>query len=105
MKAKKLTKVKLKKLEKRQINKKFKEWAKSVKERDGNKCIICGKTERLNAHHIIPREIKEFRFDTDNGVTLCPKDHKWRLLISAHRNPFTFYIWLEKYRTEQFKRL
>ena len=40
---KKITKAKLKKLEKREINKKFKEWAKSVKERDENKCIICGK--------------------------------------------------------------
>ena len=31
------------------------EWrqvAAMVKDRDGNKCVICGSTENLNAHHI-----------------------------------------------------
>jgi hypothetical protein len=102
MKIKKLTKKQLKRKEKREINRQFKEWSLKVKERDGFKCCLCSKTENLNAHHILPREIKEFRFDIDNGITLCPSHHKYSLEISSHRNPFVFYTWFLYNRTKQY---
>jgi len=101
----KLTKKKLKKLEKREIKKKFAEWSKLVKERDGFKCVICGETKRLNSHHILPRELREFRFDLMNGISLCPKNHQFSRKNSAHGNSFVFIIWLEKNRPEQFNYL
>lgn len=101
---KKITKKQLKKLEKREINKKFKEWAISVKKRDNNECVICGKKERLNAHHLVSRTSKSTRFNLDCGITLCIKHHKWGL-YSAHGNSFTIWIWMIKNRIDQYNRL
>lgn len=75
------------------LTKEDKEWAKAVKERDGNKCAVCGTTKLLNAHHILPREIKELRHTLWNGITLCPKHHRFSRELSAHQNPVAFWLW------------
>jgi len=52
-------------------------WRESVKERDGHKCIECGSTSRLHAHHVKRwRDYPELRFSLDNGVTLCSRCHE-----------------------------
>ena len=101
-KVRKDTKKYLKKLERRQVRKAFKEWSLAVKERDGNKCVICSRTEYAHAHHIIPREIKETRFNVMNGITLCAKHHKYSVQLSAHKNPLAFALWLEVNRPAQY---
>lgn len=78
------------------VTKEDREWAKAVKEKFGNKCIICGATKMLNAHHLIPRQIKEFKYDIRNGVALCPKHHRFSFELSAHQNPIMFIAWLKK---------
>ena len=88
-KEKKLTKKQLKRKEKRERNKKDKEWSLAIRVRD-KCCVICGDKTQLNAHHIIPRENKDSRWLLENGVTLCVGCHKFRL-NSAHRNPFWFF--------------
>lgn len=41
-----------------------------------NNCIICGSTEKLEAHHVKPRaQFPELALEPDNGVTLCKKCH------------------------------
>lgn len=61
---------------KKRNNYKYRKWRSDVLERDG-KCVECGCTENLVAHHI-----KEFalypllRFELDNGITLCDECHK-----------------------------
>ena len=97
----KLSKVKLAKIEKSLVNKQFKEWSLAVRNRDNNKCVVCGSSKMLNAHHIIPRENKDFRFDINNGISLCVLHHKFSLEISPHRNPFVFIFWLADKRNEQ----
>ena len=87
------------------LTKEDKNWAKQVKERDNNACVICKNKDRLNAHHLFPREIQELRHDIDNGISLCPSHHRFSRDISAHQNPLAFIIWLNKYRKEQLKRL
>lgn len=99
-----LTKKKLVQVERREINKAFKEWSILVRQRD-KVCQICRTDKFLNAHHIIPRENKNFRFDISNGITLCVKHHKFSLENSPHRNPFVFYLWLSKHKPEQYKYL
>lgn len=51
-------------------------WARAVKNRD-KKCMGCGTTKKLHAHHIVPKVINpDMAFDIDNGITLCEECHK-----------------------------
>ena len=60
------------------------DWAVKVKERDGNRCAICGASGRLYAHHIQHEAVNwNRRTDINNGVTLCGRCH-----ILAHRGSF-----------------
>ena len=48
-----------------------------VLKRDGYKCKLCGTTENLEVHHIIPAsETRLTAFLPMNGITLCRKCHK-----------------------------
>ena len=102
---KKITKKELKRLEKKETNKKDKLWREAIKLRDSNECVICGSTNYVHTHHIIPRELKEYRWNVDNGICLCAKHHKFNREISAHANPLEFVLWLQKNRKAQLKRL
>ena len=68
-------------------------WAKIAKIQQGNKCQICGSTEYLNAHHLIPKEKKDsaLRYDLQNAIVLCPRHHKYSYDLSPHKNPITFF--------------
>lgn len=89
-------KVKKRKRSQRAINNELDtSWAGEVKTRDGNVCQRCGKTsKRLNAHHIIPRQYKELRWDICNGVSLCPRCHRLGK-EAAHQNALLFAEWLK----------
>lgn len=51
-------------------------WAKAVRERDGNRCVICGSRERPQAHHVKQSSAyPELSNDVSNGVTLCYWHH------------------------------
>lgn len=53
------------------------EWSLAVRERDGHKCVECGATGKLHAHHIKPwKTHPELRHDVSNGETLCPPCHQ-----------------------------
>ena len=88
--------------------KKLAEWSKQVRERDGNKCVICRATKYIHAHHILPKEAKIYhflRFDINNGITLCAKHHKYSYEISPHKNPLRFILWFQVSRPKQFNKL
>lgn len=90
---------------KRKIRKEDIEWAKAVKEKFDNKCAVCGGEERINAHHLIPREMKEFKYDIDNGISLCPSHHRFSFRLSAHQNPMMFAIWFQDKYPEWFEKI
>jgi len=101
----KITKKQIAKKERIEKNKKLKEWSRLVRERDKNKCVICKESKYLHAHHILPKEAKIYnflKFDVNNGISLCPKHHKYSYEISPHKNPFTFMSWLKNERFEQY---
>jgi len=77
-------------------------WSKFVKQRDGFKCVMCGRENYLNAHHIITAKCQHTRFETDCGISLCPKHHILGI-VSAHGSPWIIYEWLKKNRPEQYK--
>ncbi|MCD7852972.1 MAG: HNH endonuclease [Oscillospiraceae bacterium] len=58
-------------------SKEYKEWRKSVFQRDNYICQSCGeKGGTLNAHHLNPwARFPEQRFLPENGITLCKTCH------------------------------
>lgn len=58
-------------------------WAYEVRERDRFACRLCGSTEGIEAHHIVPWDADvSQRFNPNNGITLCrlhhDRIHTWR---------------------------
>ena len=58
-------------------------WGQAVKIRDGWKCRLCGSTEGVEPHHIVPWDADPGqRFNPENGITLCrlhhDRIHTWR---------------------------
>jgi hypothetical protein len=57
-------------------------WSKNVRERDDNRCTVCGIGEedaRLEAHHVVPLAVcinSVLEYDIENGITLCSQCHK-----------------------------
>jgi len=78
-------------------------WSERVRERDGGKCVICGESKNVQTHHLIDRSVKHLRHRLENGVTLCPRCHKFDRRISAHRGAIPFSERLRDERPEQFK--
>lgn len=66
------------------------EWSGKVKEIAGGVCEMCGKTDRLQSHHVFTRSIKSTRWNTDNGVCLCGGHH----IFFAHKKPEAFRDWI-----------
>ena len=56
-------------------------WSKAVRARDGNRCIMCAKTEHLAGHHWRYRRGHSLAlaFDIRNGATLCYGCHIGRI--------------------------
>jgi len=69
----------------------YKEWRRSVIVRDGWKCKIsnsecCG---RLEVHHILSwRSYLEFRYEINNGITLCHKHHPLKKKDEERLSPY-----------------
>lgn len=55
---------------------KWKRWADAVKDRDGRRCVRCGETKSIHAHHIQEWETApDLRYELQNGETLCAGCH------------------------------
>ena len=81
------------------------EWSKQVRERDGWRCVICGREDHTQAHHILEKKLyPEHMLNIDVGITVCPKHHMFGK-ESAHHGSFFFYNWLQENRPEQFAKV
>jgi len=64
------------KRERARLSKNLKIWRIQVFRRDGYKCKHCGTNRNLHGHHIKSwAEHPLYRFDIDNGITLCEVCH------------------------------
>lgn len=104
-------------LEKKRLNKLWKQVRQDVLERD-KECISCGikdkqkyldkkgniKTAHLNACHILPKEVKIFQYlqyDQRNLFMGCSTCHKFGV-FSFHKNPLFFIPLIKKKLPKQY---
>jgi hypothetical protein len=92
------------KTKKIRLSKYDKLWSQIVRERDG-KCLYCGKTEFLAAHHFKGRACKATRLMLDNGISLCPAHHTFNYEFSAHRTPEAFTRWFKKEYPSRYRKI
>ncbi len=65
----------------------YKAWRKSILNRD-KKCLICGSSSNLVAHHILQAcSYVDLIYEVNNGATLCQSCH-----IEVHRKDSTTFI-------------
>jgi len=71
------------------------QWRNNILKNWKKKCAMCNKKGKgLNAHHIISKSVKELKYDTNNGILLCPSCHVFNRLYSAHKGAYMFIKWL-----------
>ena len=81
------------------IEKKLDElWRQAVLKKWNYRCAVCGKTENLQAAHIMSRRHKALRWDLRNGIALCIHHH----LFWAHKEPVQFFLFLKNLLGEEF---
>ena len=83
--------------------KEHKEWSKKIRELGcaiGHNC-----STKLDAHHLIPKNIEKFRSDPMNGICLCARHHsKYGYGLSPHSHGYIlFTLWMIKNRPVQLK--
>lgn len=62
-----------------------KEWREKVKAKHNYRCAVCGETEMLETHHVLPKShYDDLEYDTDNGIALCVMCHR---AVHRHGNP------------------
>lgn len=67
--------------------KEFEEVRQAVFERDGHKCVLCGRTDNLVCHHTVYRHLGlHNQAEIDDCITLCQKDH-----LNHHSGKYNIY--------------
>ena len=83
------------KLRRVSLRQQLKAWSKEVRNRDNNRCVVCGSDRFIQAHHLLCRhKFPQYKLDLVNGISLCCVHHKFGVL-AAHTNPFWWYQWLQ----------
>ena len=88
-------------MKKAEIRKLDRMWSLKIRERDQNKCQVCG-MEGNNPHHIVGRRNRTLRWDLNNGITLCPGCHTFRTK-SAHQDPLWFADWFRSNHPSRYR--
>jgi hypothetical protein len=61
-------------------------WSWFIRTRDGEQCVVCGRSNKLTAHHILRKSfMEEGQFLTGNGITLCQRCHREPHLVFNRR--------------------
>ena len=71
-------------------------WSMAVRNDWANRCAICG-SRKCEAHHLATRQLQATRYDLQNGISLCPKHHKFDAEFSPHQNAAGFLEWLRNH--------
>jgi len=53
-------------------------WSRMVRDLAGNRCVFCGDTKYIHAHHIEDSRLcPSLRYDIRNGLSCCASHHKF----------------------------
>ena len=91
----------MRKISKKSIRNKCDNLWKEIIHQKGH-CEVCGRTDTLNAHHIIGRINKRLRWDIRNGCLLCASCHRLSK-FSAHNDSQEFMKWFEEKRPVDYR--
>ena len=72
-------------------------WSLAVKDDWACRCAVCGRREKLNSHHLLPRQHQATRYELMNGVCLCRHCHQFDANISPHQNAAGWLYWLSEH--------
>ena len=85
-------------------SKEYKQWQRTVKQRDGNACRVCKVNLNLHTHHIKPLDsYPDFAIEPENGITLCGNHHT--ALRGKEESTNLTTILPDEQTAEQLKRL
>lgn len=77
----------------------YADWREAVLARDNFKCVISGREDNLEAHHILPKaQHEDLSLDVDNGITVCREVHD--RIHELVRNGMDYQDAVEKVREE-----
>jgi 5-methylcytosine-specific restriction endonuclease McrA len=62
-----------------------------IRTRDGWACRACGSPEVPQCAHLVSRRYRAIRWNRDNAVTLCQRDH-----MKYTHNPLAWEAWIEE---------
>ena len=68
-------------------------WSRAIRDDWNNRCAVCSNPV-TEAHHIIPRQNEQFRYDLLNGIALCTQHHKFDPAYAPHQNAAGWMKWL-----------
>jgi hypothetical protein len=77
-------------------------WSELIKDRDKNKCFLCGSEKYLQSHHMISKKWTKTAFEINCGICLCGGCHSLKV-TSAHCSPWFLENKIANERPEQYK--
>lgn len=72
-------------------------WSRAVRDDWGNRCAVCGSRNKVEAHHLVPRQHTSTRHDVQNGISLCSWCHKFDPHNAPHQHAAGWMAWLNKH--------
>jgi hypothetical protein len=76
-------------------------WSLAVRSQWNNRCAVCG-AGKVDAHHLVPRQHEETRYDLRNGIALCSHCHQFDPDLSPHLNAAGWLGWLQRHHWDMW---
>lgn len=77
----------------------WRKFSEEFRAKAGNKCAVCGSTERVQAHHLLEKKSHpDLLFEERDLICLCARHH----FMTHHGRHYELLAWLERNRPEQF---
>lgn len=76
-------------------------WSLAIRKEWQDRCAVCG-AGKVEAHHLVPRQHEETRYDRRNGIALCAHCHQFDPNLSPHQNAAGWLGWLQNHHWDMW---